>query len=189
MRRSACAHKSGRCGGSRAMARLMLVGAAASLIMLGGCGEKLTANAYDDIKPGMTRSEIEQKLGPGDLQGREADRKAAASKPAAAVESTGMENQAATTPEPTSGEKQASAGGSIEIVPAASGASASASGPTANPDATGMPKPKWKIVPPPTKVHREIPPRTTVVWREGRKRIEVTFENDKAVGKLASGLE
>jgi len=162
--------------------------AAASLVMLGGCGEKLTADAYDDIKPGMTRSEIERKLGPGDLQGREADRKAAASK-AAAVESAGAESQAATTPEPTSGEKQASGGGSIEIVPAASGASASASSAQTSQDATVKPKPKWKIVPPPTKVHREIAPRTTLVWREGRKRIEVTFENDKAVGKLASGLE
>lgn len=186
MRRSACAHKSGRYGLSRAMVRLV---AAASLVMLGGCGEKLTADAYDDIKPGMTRSEIEQKLGPGDLQGREADRKAAASKALAAVESAGTESQAAITPEPTSGEQQASAGGAIEIVPAASGATASASAVTADPDAAVKARPKWKIVPPPTKVHREIAQRTTVVWREGRKRIEVTFENDKAVGKLASGLE
>lgn len=167
----------------------MVVGAAASLVMLGGCGEKLSADAYDDIKPGMTRSEIEQKLGPGELQGREADRKAAASKPAVAVESTGTESQAASTTEPISGEKQASGGGSVEIVAASGGTVAPVSAGAAESVAPVKAKPKWKIVPPPTKVHREIPPRTTVVWREGRKRIEVTFEDDKAVGKLASGLE
>jgi hypothetical protein len=195
-----------------------LVALAIGLVWLAGCGEKLTADAYDDITPGMTRQEIEQKLGPGEIRGVERDRRerAKAQPAGAAVEASaagvpaGADASAASAASAEGAEGEQSGNASLTVVAvndvASKGAAAAslaggvgnavapakgnASGPASKAQASpSVAKPKWKITPPTPKAQRSMGQRMTVVWRDGLKRIEVTFVDDKAVSKLASGLE